>query len=103
MVQQSPDTSPTITPGTPTATIKADSDESALALAFAQRHRNNPRGAWSPLASPGERRNNNYEVVALLEDGVTWAQVSFAGAAGRRPGDVDKTPRKKRGSPKKKG
>ncbi len=97
MVQHPPDLTSPITPGPLGRTIQPD-DEAVL---FAQRHRNNPHGAWAQIASPQARRNANYIVVAQLVDG-SWAQVSFAASSGRRPGVVDKTPRKKRGSPKKK-
>lgn len=98
MVQQSPDPSSPITPGPIGRSIQPDDE----AVMFAQRHRNNPNGAWAQIASPNERRNANYIVVAQLPDG-TWAQVSFAASSGRRLGVADKTPRKKRGSPKKEG
>jgi len=98
MVQQSPNLTSPITPGPIGRTIQPDDD----ATLWAERHRNNPNGAWAQIASPQARRNANYIVVAQLPDG-TWAQVSFAASSGRRLGVVDKTPRKKRGSPKKKG
>lgn len=85
-----------IVPGPTGRTIQPD-DEAVL---FAQRHRANPNGAWVQIASPDDRSGHDYIVVAQLEDG-SWARVSWAARAGRKPGAADRTPRKKRGSPKK--
>lgn len=59
------------------------------ATAWMRRHRGNPYGAWTSLASPDERGGRNYHVIALVAG--EWVRVVWS--AGRAEGAKDKKPR----------